>query len=156
MIDRRIDDRGQTLNDYTMGISVFLLAVAFVVAFVPSIFAPFTAPIDDETTARADRGATRVLTTLSEDDARNVLSVNRTKSFFEDGNATTLRESLGVPATSDVNVSVVDPGTGEVARIGSPGIDASAGVPISDGPTAAATRVVVLNDSTYHLTVRVW
>lgn len=156
MTGRRIDERGQTLNDYAMGISVFLLAVTFVVAFVPSIFAPFTAPIDDDTTARADRGATRVLTTLSKDDARNVLSVNRTNSFFEDGNATTLRESIGVPATSDLNVSVVDPETGEVARVGTPGVDATAGNPVRDGPTAAATRVVVLNESTYLLTVRVW
>ena len=40
------DDRGQTPQDFAIGMSIFLLAVVTVLAFIPSIFTPFTAPAD--------------------------------------------------------------------------------------------------------------
>lgn len=142
-----MDDRGQTLNDYVLGISVFLLTVAFVVAFLPSIFTPFNAPIDDSTTARASRGATFIVTDLSVDGQPNVLDWNRTGGFFEQ-NETELRRVFGFPRTTDVNVTLVDAETGIVNR--------SAGDAPGDHPTAATGRIVRIGAETYRLTVRVW
>ncbi|WP_231182898.1 hypothetical protein [Haladaptatus sp. DYF46] len=140
-------DRGQTLNDYVLGISVFLLTVAFVVAFLPSIFTPFNAPIDDSTAARASRGATFIIDDLSVEGRANVLDQSRTTTFFEQ-NETELRRVLGFPRTTDVNVTLVDAETGIVNR--------SAGDAPGDDPTAATDRIVRIGSNTYQLTVRVW
>ncbi|MFH5799060.1 hypothetical protein [Haladaptatus sp. CMAA 1911] len=142
-----MDDRGQTLNDYVLGISVFLLTVAFVVAFLPSIFTLFNAPIDDSTSARASRGATLIIDDLSVEGRPNVLDQSRTTTFFEQ-NETELRRVLGFPRTTDVNVTLVDAETGIV--------DQSSGGTPGDRPTAATGRIVRIGANTYQLTVRVW
>ncbi len=144
---RPIDDRGQTLNDYVLGISVFLLTVAFVIAFLPGIFTPFNAPISDSTTARANRGATFVVNDLSVPQQPNVLNQSRTTVFFEQ-NETQLRETLSFPSTTGVNVTISETATGNVAWMagGTPG----------DRPAAATTRVVRIGTKTYQLTVKVW
>ncbi|WP_423744788.1 hypothetical protein V5735_01715 (plasmid) [Haladaptatus sp. SPP-AMP-3] len=142
-----MDDRGQTLNDYVLGISVFLLTVAFVVAFLPGIFTPFNAPIGDSTTARASRGATFIVGNLSVDGHPNVLDQARTAAFFQ-RNETELRETLGFPRTTDVNVTVVEEATRTVAW--------AAGDAPGEHPTAATGRVVRIGATTYRLTVRVW
>ncbi len=152
-----MDDRAQTLNDYVVGISVFLLTVSFVVAFLPSIFAPFTAPIDDATTARANRGAGHLVEVLSASDAPNVLNESRTATYFADNDESDeLRASLGFPTTTRVNVSITDPETGDAAAVGTPAVTATAGDQLGNRPTAASTRIVVVGDDAYRLTVRVW
>lgn len=44
-------DRGQTTLDFAIGISVFLLVVAFTLAFVPGLVDPFTGGLEEETVA---------------------------------------------------------------------------------------------------------
>ncbi|WP_049970453.1 DUF7287 family protein [Haladaptatus cibarius] len=152
-----MDDRGQTLNDYVVGISIFLLTVTFVVAFLPTVFAPFTAPIDDATTARADRGAGHLVETLSSPETPNVLNESRTAAFFQNNpESDDLRVNLGFPATARANVSIVDPDTNRVVAVGSPAVVTTAGDPLDGQPTAASSRTVVIGDDAYRLTVRVW
>jgi hypothetical protein len=150
----RTGDRGQTVHDYAIGMSVFLLTVAFAFALIPSLFAPFTAPIDDGLTARADRAAAHLVGTLSAD--ANELDPGRTADRFEAGNATAsaLRDALALPPRTGVNVTVTDPATGGVATVA--GTELSAGEPVGDRPTAASSRIVSIADDPYRLTVYLW
>ena len=142
-----MNDRGQTLNDYVLGISVFLLTVAFVVAFLPGIFTPFNAPISDSTTARANRGAAFVVNDLSVDHHPNVLNASRTTAFFGQ-NETQLRGTLGFPSVVGVNVTISETATGSV--------DWTAGGTPGDRPAAATSRIVRIGTESYRLTVKVW
>lgn len=55
------DGRGQTTIDFAIGISIFLLVVAFVIAFIPGLLQPFTESETENTVT-----ANRVANTLSE------------------------------------------------------------------------------------------
>lgn len=58
---RPTERRGQTTLDFAIGVSVFLVAVAFVLAFVPGMVQPFEANTQEEM-AVADRVATQLAT----------------------------------------------------------------------------------------------
>lgn len=148
------DDRGQTVHDYAIGMSVFLLTVAFAFALVPSLLTPYTAPIDDGLTSRADRTAAHLVQTLSTD--ANRLAPARTADRFDatNGTAPALRETLGLPAGTGVNVTVTDPETGTVPTVG--GTALRAGESVGDRPTAASSRIVSIADESYRLTVYLW
>lgn len=57
----RTSARGQTTLDFAFGVSIFLLSVIFVFAFVPSLFAPF------QTDQAKSLTANRVADTLAQD-----------------------------------------------------------------------------------------
>ncbi|WP_049923764.1 DUF7287 family protein [Halopiger djelfimassiliensis] len=57
--------RAQTTQDFAVGIGVFILAVAFVFSFVPSLITPFDSPASGAETAQADRLADRIVHNLS-------------------------------------------------------------------------------------------
>lgn len=76
-------DRGQTTLDFAIGISVFLITVAFVLAFIPGMLQPFTGGLEEETVA-----VNRVADSLSQgmlgDPAEpNTLDRECTVIFFE-------------------------------------------------------------------------
>lgn len=125
------DRRGQTLQDYVIGVSIFLLTTAFVVGFIPTLFTPFTAPVDASQTAQADRYAAEVLSEITQPDSKNVLAGAETDSFF--ANASNL-DGIPTAEQSEVNVTLVD-GNGTVQQ--------TVGPPYQGESTAAATRVVV-------------
>ena len=58
-------DRGQTTQDFIVGIGVFILAVAFVFSFLPTMLTPFDSSTSGGQTAQADRVADRVVHDLS-------------------------------------------------------------------------------------------
>lgn len=79
--------RGQTTIDFAVGISVFLLAMSFAIAFVPGMLTPFTTGNQEETVA-ANRVASHLTTaTLVDPDEPFVLDVSSSggcpKEFFE-------------------------------------------------------------------------
>lgn len=125
------DLRGQTLQDYVIGVSIFLLATAFVVGFIPTLFTPFTAPVDASQTAQADRYAAEVLSEVTQPDSKNVLDGAETDSFF--ANESNL-DRIPTSEQADVNVTLVD-GNGTVQH--------AIGLPYQGESTAAATRIVV-------------
>jgi len=147
-------ERAQTTIDFALGVSVFLLAVAFAFALLPSVFVPFDAPIDDDLTTRADRTAATLLADLSV--GGNALDPDRTADRFDatDRTQSALRSSLGLPSTTRINVTVRDPETGAVASVD--GVRLRAGAPVGDHPTAAASRLVTIADDPYRLQVYVW
>ncbi|RYJ13407.1 hypothetical protein ELS19_05130 [Halogeometricum borinquense] len=165
-------ERAQTTMDFTVGISIFLLVVVFVVAFVPGIFEPFEGADQTQT---ADRlGTSLASDALGEPGTPAALNATCTWSFFRqmqtgtdttadcgfDATTDTVAATLGVTDVA-VNVTVFDDGS--VAELDSP--DGIAGtkrelragppVPTSRG-VATARRAVLLDDRTRQLVVRVW
>jgi hypothetical protein len=60
--------RGQTTLDFAVGVSIFLVVVAFVVGFVPTMLEPFDGGTQEETAA-SDRLADQLVTDLLVEDA---------------------------------------------------------------------------------------
>lgn len=142
--------RGQTTLDFAVGISVFLVTVAFAFAFVPGIIAPFAdAGTADPATANriADGLATDQFSAPGEE---YVLDGERAADFFGDPDAV---DRLAVPRYRTVNVTVEN-ATG-VADIG--GERAAAGPETPSGAdVTTAWRTVTVDDRRLELVVRVW
>lgn len=111
-------NRAQTTLDFAIAMGVFLLAVAFVFTFVPSLTAPF-ADSDQEHTAVADRVANHLAEgALADPNEPYVLDVTCATAFFEPhddpsadhcgftNDAVELEQRIGVSDRPSVNVTV--------------------------------------------------
>ena len=79
-------DRAQTTLDFAVGMSVFLLTVAFVFTFAPNIAEPFS-DSGTENTVTANRAASQLVEgTLASPDRPYVLDKACTMAFFWPGN----------------------------------------------------------------------
>lgn len=106
-------DRGQTTLDFAVGFGVFLVALAFVVAFVPGMLDPFVGGTQAETPAAnrvADDLAQRL---LGDVDQPYALDTDCTRAFFTAGapaecsfDGATLQERVGVVDYASVNVTL--------------------------------------------------
>ncbi|WP_256546385.1 DUF7287 family protein [Halobellus inordinatus] len=165
--DARAETRAQTTIDFAIGVSLFLLVVAVVVAFVPTIFAPFQGVDGSQT---ADRLSTSLSTDrLGQPSEPYVLNATCTNAFFEqvstgtdaptscrfNTTADTARTAFALPESRSVNVSIrtLD---GAVAT----GAD---GDPLTAGPSVpqttsvtSARRAVSFEGDTHRLLVRTW
>ncbi|SFG05113.1 hypothetical protein SAMN04488063_1267 [Halopelagius inordinatus] len=156
-------DRGQTTLDFAIGVGLFLLVVAFVVAFVPGIFEPFERT--DDGTQVADRIATTLATDVLGDPAEPyVLDADCTVEFFDgtdgstdcrfDTDADGPSEVFALDASTGLNVTVSERGGGVVALDGT---TLAAGDAVPEGRSVTtARRAVHVNETTYRLFVRVW
>jgi len=137
--------RGQTTQDFVVGIGIFLLAVAFVFSFVPSIITPYTAATTAET-AQADRIADAIVSEY--DEGHNELDLRNFDEF--DANEYGIRAVDDV-AVDRVNVTVTD-GEGEVRH--------AAGNEYEGESAGSASRVITTTDDecdpSCRLIVRVW
>jgi hypothetical protein len=149
--------RAQTTQDFAIGVSVFLLAVLFVFAYLPSTLASGDAEIEQRSYV-ADGLASSVFGNVSDTDDANQLNGTRTHRFFARHNDTAaLRANYSLPATANANVTLETlqgtPAT--VDRGGSP-IPAVAGDTYTERTGATTTRIVRLDGTRYRLVVRVW
>ncbi|GAB6862343.1 hypothetical protein ACFR97_07335 [Haloplanus litoreus] len=177
-----IEDRGQTTIDFAIGTSVFLLTVAFVVAFVPGIFQPF-ADGPQEELAGVDRIADTIVYDLL-DGGGDTTALDRecTIALFNDTDTDTgcafddaepLADQVGLAGGHHVNVTVVggDPNGGspnpactdgdriEISDTDtcSSGIALDAGEPLpTDGASVIGRRVVHVDGTTATMIVRTW
>lgn len=165
----QVNNRGQTGVDFIVGIGVLLLTVAFVVSFVPGLFAPFDG---DATTAPlvAERVADElVYTALAGGQSPAELDTAETVAFF--AAAASPGDSLGMPATLELNVTlekavgddlgrqIVCSDGSTISQTCSPGDDRlTLGNPVPTSGTSVATalRVVSIDGGDYVLVVRVW
>ncbi|WP_459877870.1 DUF7287 family protein [Halorubrum gandharaense] len=155
-------DRGQTVLDFVVGMSVFLLAVGFTFAFVPSLLEPFTAG-EGAKMVVAERSAAHLAeTSLAAGSTPAVLSTECTRDFFDEvpnddcnweHSAADLSAELGVVDHHGLNVTVAN-------SSGSHSIDSVPLVAGDEPPPGASvstgSRMVDLDGETYRLTVRVW
>ena len=101
-------DRGQTTQDFIVGIGVFILAVAFVFSFLPTMLTPFDSSTSGGETAQADRVADRLVHNLS-DGTANEINGNQLENYDDDHNVS---KALGLRTNQDgdpierVNVSL--------------------------------------------------
>ncbi|GGM65604.1 hypothetical protein J2752_000276 [Halarchaeum rubridurum] len=143
---RNTRDRAQTTLDFAAGVSVFLLTVIFVFAFVPSLLAPATAP-------GAGNGV--VADRVADDLARDELA---TETPYElsgpptDGALAAARSNVSetLPPGTFLNLTLRTASAGRVVAADGP-------TPSVDAPTTASRRAVTAPDgTTYELRVVVW
>ncbi|WP_380679751.1 DUF7287 family protein [Salinigranum sp. GCM10025319] len=152
-------ERGQTTIDFAVGTTLFLLTIAFVFAFVPVMFQPFSTTQSDPLVA--DRVANRLATDVLGDPAEPyVLDETCTEVFFDGGDPSSYgchyaytdasdhpHLAMGVEADANVNVTLVGP-TGTVHSVGIPPEDAR--------DVITAQRRVLYEGKSHELYVRVW
>ncbi|WP_227354175.1 DUF7287 family protein [Haladaptatus salinisoli] len=144
--------RGQTSIDFLVGMSVFLLTVAFVFAALPNTFAPFAGD-DGADVLAADRVAAHLAEgTLAREGRPNVLNATCTEQFFDEDvpgpcHQSNLNDALGVGPTRRVNVTIES----DEALV------YAAGPPVpTRGSVVVASRLVSLGGEERTLSVRVW
>ncbi|UPV99639.1 hypothetical protein M0R88_14090 [Halorussus gelatinilyticus] len=159
--------RAQTSIDFVVGMSVFLLTIAFVVAFLPGVFEPFTATGSGDVLA-ADRTAGLLAEQLLADPTSpGVFDSACTAEFFDaagDGaagvagcqyatDAADLDAALGLGPATAVNLTIENDGTVQSRR----------GVTLAAGPTpprsesvVVSRRVILLGGDDADLYVRLW
>lgn len=175
--------RAQSTLDFAIGMSFFLLAVAFVFAFVPGMIDPFTGSVQEEMTA-SNRLADRLATdALSSPDEPYVLNETCTRRFFDssaapgacafaDGSA--VGDRLAVDGRLSVNVTITGNVSGsggddllcwddsesavaENSNCGSDDVPFAAGEAPPDGRSVvSALRRVTVGGVDARLVVRAW
>ncbi|WP_372912727.1 hypothetical protein [Salinigranum sp.] len=108
--------RGQTTIDFAVGASIFLLSVAFILAFVPGMLEPFGTSLQEETVS-ADRIATQISNDLlTAGDRPHLLDRTCTVAFFDSAaddsacafdNTQTLGDRFGLESRQHLNVQIV-------------------------------------------------
>lgn len=152
------DDRGQTLQDYVLGVSLFLVTVLVIVGTIlPTVTAPFDQEIGGDKISQADRVAETIVSNASDGAGTNRLDVGVVENIVGKDTAT-LRERFGLPETALVNVSVAPLNGSRVHRSASGTALATSMAP--SGDAAASARIVTLSDDSCapacRLVVRVW
>ncbi len=166
------DGRGQTTQDFAVGIGMFLLAIAFVFAYLPTLLTPFSSPVGGAESAQADRIAATIVDDLSETDQPNNLSAAEFTDRYGDEDSAKLASKLGLQsadgtAIDRVNVTIRQLDADEDERdlvTDDDGNTLSAGDRYRNQSAASAGRVVTVYtetdddvcDPACRLVVRVW
>ncbi|SFL08174.1 hypothetical protein SAMN04487950_2342 [Halogranum rubrum] len=170
--------------DYAIGAGVFLLAVAFVVAFIPGMIEPYEG-IQRETVT-SDRVATQLATGLLGDPTEPyLLDTDCTLAFFSgatqskcrfSGNSLTERigvddaQSVDVRLTADLDgdgstatlcwdrdgESLVEEGDAACDGSDTPFVSATSDPPTETGSVVVGRRIVSLANTDVTLLVRMW
>ncbi|WP_254523233.1 DUF7287 family protein [Natrinema caseinilyticum] len=156
-----LGDRGQTTQDFAIGIGIFLLAIAFVFSFLPSVITPFDSGVDGAETAQADRIADLVVHNLSTSTG-TANQINETDFTARYSNPN-LSAELGLRA-SDSDDVVYDRVNVTVETFQGAAVDTttlSGGDAYENESAASAARIVTLENSSKcdpacRLVVRVW
>lgn len=157
---RRRPQRAQTLHDYVVGISVFVLTVAVVVGLLPSVVAPFEDTSRSVERTQAARVADQLVSNATVTGSENVLNATRLASGL-DRNLSELRSHYGVEDFRHVNVSLTELNRTSVVANGT-GAPQTAGASAVTEQAARAVRIVQVDDPAVpctpacRLIVRVW
>jgi hypothetical protein len=153
----RRDERGQTLQDYAIGIGLFLLAVTFVFTTLGGFLAPFTSGVSAQEEAQADQLADAIVTNYSTD-APNDLDPARLERLLNQSDGT-IQSWYGISTAPSLNVTVTTlNGSSILARSGRPlAVDNNA----AGRSTASAARIITLPDvdacrPACRLVVKIW
>ncbi|WP_254763484.1 DUF7287 family protein [Natrinema marinum] len=152
-----LEERGQTTQDFAVGIGIFLLAIAFVFAFLPSVITPFDSSVGGAETAQADRIADLIVHNTST--GGNNISKSEFDTRYTKSDLTAelgLRKANG-NTIDQVNVSVEY--LGNSSTIGPPS-DWTGGDEYDSQSAASAARIITTDDPrckpACRLVVRVW
>ena len=98
--------RGQTLQDYTIGISLFLVTVAAVLAGLLGFTSPLTAGVSAEDVSQSERVSAAMVGNLSTARQPNELDASRLSTTLGRP-VEQLRNRWGIERTTSLNVSLV-------------------------------------------------
>lgn len=153
------DDRGQTLQDYVVGISIFIVVVFMALAFFPNLLSGFQTGTVADHEAQADRVAREIVTNASTSGSINDLNatiIEEIVAMSEDD----LRSRYGLHGSINLNITVESLDGGSYVTDGTTTL---AGEPGYFGDSAGtAARIVTLTDKAYgcspacRLVVRAW
>lgn len=166
-------DRGQTMLDFVVAIGLFLLTIAFVVAFVPHLTAPYG---HQDQPAVAERAASELSANLLAGEAPSVLEEACTVAFltstggsacpFDTADPLTTRLGVGdryrVNVTLERNVTgdaateVLCANGGSIGACGSGRLAAGPDVPADRRSLARSRRAVSVDGIDAVLEVTVW
>ncbi|AKH97598.1 DUF7287 family protein [Halanaeroarchaeum sulfurireducens] len=136
--------RAQTTLDFLVGVSIFLLTVAMVMAMIPGILDPFALE-ESSSPVQTNRAATALATDeLADDGDPYVLSTTKVDAFFV---GTDVTDQLGLDEDRATNVTLENE-SGIVKAIGPP-------VP-QDRSTTTAWRTVSYEGAQATVRVRTW
>lgn len=115
-------DRGQTIQDYLIGIGLLLLTLTGVFLLVPSVFTPIAEPLDRSEHAKASAVADHLVDTYETGAGNNVLNFSALVDAMSSGTATRLRDRTALDGATSVNVTLVywqePPGVGPTGTHG--------------------------------------
>jgi len=158
------NDRGQTLFDFVIGITLFLFIIFFVVLFIPGLLDPFETT-RDANTITADRGADHLTQSVLRDPGAGpyVLNDECTTAFFNGHPSTAcsvttddLHSILGLNNQSHVNITISNPDGDTVVL---DGVELQTGDSTNHSQsrnTYTSTRVVTINGNQYEFRYEVW
>jgi len=155
--ERGKGSRGQTLQDYTVGIGLFVLTVAGVLAAMFGFLDPLSAGAASEDISQSQRISESIVNNHSTADAPTQLDADRLFATLN-RSPDQLESRWGVENSTNLNVSV-EPLDGEgVATYG--GAKLAVGSSYEAQSTSSAARVVTFDasvcDPSCRLVVRVW
>ena len=101
------DNRGQTLQDFILGISLFIVTVTFVLGLFPSFLSPFTTGSGGEERAQADRVARSMVVEHATEEGQTSLNASQLQDVLDDSQSD-LRLRYGLPENAGVNITVRD------------------------------------------------
>jgi len=139
--------RAQTPQDFAIGVSIFLLTMAFVFTFIPGIFSPFATDPTPGSEQIADRVAEDLVANYSIEGRPNWLNESFRAEILETGlskdeETRRLQDRVGIPTINNVNITIRqavdrndDNETEVIARVGEP---------FQEQSTVAVSRLVVI------------
>lgn len=165
---RTASDRAQTAQDFALGVGFFVIAVAFVFAFIPSMLTFTTADPGVKAAKQADMASSGLVRSLAAESGEpgRVNGTMAADYFNASGSEAALQSDLALPNTSFVNVTLrsID-GEDVVNLTDSNGnqVSMAAGREYRRGlPAAEVARVLTVTedggtcDPACQLVVRVW
>lgn len=160
-------DRGQTPQDFALGAGLFIIAVGFTFAFIPTAFLFTGADPGPTEIKQADRTSTAVISNLSVGHRQNTLDSTATAEFFnETKTEAEIQDAFELPSTARINLTIrALHDDAIVATKDGNGVDVrlAAGTDYpTDRPAAEVVRIINMPDEqgvcnpVCQLVVRVW
>jgi hypothetical protein len=150
--------RGQTIQDFALGISVFVLTVAVAVSMFPSFTTPFQSSLVGDNAAQADRVGRTLVMNLSEPGTVNQLNVTELESVM-DADEAGLLDRYGLSNRTNINLTV-QTADGSAFVTDSNGVTLTSEPQYRGQPAATTVRIVTLSDGSCgagcRLVIRVW
>jgi hypothetical protein len=152
--DRERRDRAQTLQDYVLGISIFMVGFMFVLALFPGLLMPFESSLDGDTQAAADRVTAEIVSNFSKPAEPNVLNATRLNQtvFNRSRSVADLRSQFGLSSDTSINITLEQ--LNGMTRLN------ASGNPVTNDRTAVSVRIVDTGypgcDPGCRLVVRTW
>lgn len=152
------DRRGQTLQDFALGVTLFVLTCTFVFGLFPGYLAPFTAGADGSDQMRTERVSQQLVlnhSTPGDENVLNVTKLHRTLSLSQSN----LRERYGLARVASINITVMDSNNQSI--VVENGTRLATSQDSRNQPAASTARTVRLSNQSLcrpgcRLVVKVW